>query len=188
MSRSIKNNRKRWTLLGAVIGMATTLALVVGLGVFAGSGSAASSAKPGNTNPPSISGTAQENSTLTADNGSWKNGVNKYAYFWTRCDKTGASCANISGAHALKYIVTSADVGNTLRFKVQATNGDGSTTATSVPTAVVVSATKPPPPPPATGCPAGTGAIQIADLSSPAILLLDQQQTSPSVVTGGRSS
>ena len=147
MSRSIKNNRKRWTLLGAFIGMATTLALVVGLGVFAGSGSAASSAKPGNTNPPSISGTAQENNTLTADNGSWKNGVNKYAYFWTRCDKTGASCANISGAHALKYVVTSTDVGNTLRFKVQATNGDGSTTATSVPTAVVVSATKPPPPP-----------------------------------------
>ena len=104
MSRSIKNNRKRWTLLGAFIGMATTLALVVGLGVFAGSGSAASSAKPGNTRLPSISGTAQENSMLTADNGSWKNGVNDYGYFWMRCDKNGNSCANISGAHSQKYI------------------------------------------------------------------------------------
>ena len=44
MSRSIK---KRWTLFGALIGMGATLALVIGLGVLAGAGAAASSDKAG---------------------------------------------------------------------------------------------------------------------------------------------
>jgi hypothetical protein len=180
-------SRKRWTLFGAFAGIATTLALVIGLGVLAGAGAASSSAKPVNTSPPTISGTPQEGEKLTADNGKWKNNPSDFNYWWMRCGKTGGSCSNISDAHSLKYTLTSVDVGNTLRFKVTAKNGDGSTTATSVPTAVVVAATKPAPPPvaPATGCPSGTGAIQIADLSSPARLLIDQQQTSPSVVTGG---
>ena len=39
MSRSIK---KRWTLFAGLIGIGTTLALVIGLGVFAGTGAAAS--------------------------------------------------------------------------------------------------------------------------------------------------
>jgi hypothetical protein len=49
MSRSIK---KRCALFGALIGMGTTLALVIGLGVFAGAGAAASAAKPTNASPP----------------------------------------------------------------------------------------------------------------------------------------
>ena len=190
MPRLIRN-RKRRMLFGALIGMATTLALVVGLGVFAGAGAASSAAKPKNTSPPTISGTAQENDTLTADRGNWSEHPTDYNYFWTRCDKNGGSCSNISGANSLKYTLTSVDVGNTLRFRVRATNNDGSTLATSVPTAVVTAATKPPPPTPtpATGCPSGTGSVQAADVGSPARLLIDQQQTSPSVVNlGGRSS
>ena len=52
---------------------------------------------------------------------------------------------------------------------------------------MVVSATKPPPPPPTTtaGCPSGTGPINVANISSAARLLIDQQQTNPSVVHRG---
>jgi hypothetical protein len=50
---------------------------------------------------------------------------------------------------------------------------------------VVTAAAKPPPPAPATGCPTGTGSIQVANLTSPALLLIDQQQTDPSVVHRG---
>ena len=148
MSRSIK---KRWTLFGAVIGIGTTLSLVVGLGVFAGAGTAASSAVPKNTSPPTVTGTAQVGKRLAGDRGRWSNNPGDYNYFWVRCDKNGGSCANISGAHAASYLLGSADLGNTLRFKVQATNTDGSTFASSVPTAVVVAATVAPPPPPGDG-------------------------------------
>jgi hypothetical protein len=184
MSRSIK---KRWTLLGVLTGIGTTLALVVGLGVFAGAGAAASSAAPKNTSPPTISGTPQEGMKLTGDEGSWSGKPTDFNRSWLRCDKVGGSCAKISGASSKNYTLTSVDVGNTLRFRVQATNGDGSAFATSVPTAVVVAATKPPPTPatPATGCPTGTGSVQIADVGSPARLLIDQQQTSPQVVNRG---
>jgi hypothetical protein len=181
MSRSIK---KRWTLLGALIGIGTTLALVIGLGVFAGAGAAASAAKPVNSSPPTISGTAQEGSTLTGNRGTWDNNPTSYDYFWMRCGKNGGSCSDISGARSLTYTLKGVDVGNTLRFRVRAQNADGQTDATSVPTAVVIAATKPPPPAPATGCPTGTGSIQVANLTSPALLLIDQQQTDPSVVTG----
>ena len=86
MTRSIK---KRWTLFGALIGSGTTLALVIGLGVLAGAGAAASSVKPKNTSPPTISGTPQEGNTLSADRGQWLNNPSDYNYYWMRCSKTG---------------------------------------------------------------------------------------------------
>ncbi len=139
MSRSIK---KRWTFFGVIIGVGSTLALVVGLGFLAGAGTAGTSALPQNTSPPTITGTPQANQTLTGDKGTWSNSPTDYNYFWTRCDNNGGSCANISGAHNATYTLTSADVGNTLRFKVQATNASGNTFASSVPTAVIRAATK----------------------------------------------
>jgi hypothetical protein len=141
---SHRKSRHR-TLLRVLTRTSAALAVVIGLGALAGNGVAASAAKPANTAPPTISGTPQEGKTLTGDRGVWTNSPTDYNYFWARCDKTGDSCATISGAHALTYTLTSADVGNTLRFRVQASNGDGSTTATSVPSAVVTAA-----PPPST--------------------------------------
>jgi hypothetical protein len=187
MSGSIK---KRWTLCGALIGTGGTLALIVGLGVFAGAGAAAGSAKPVNTTPPKITGTPQEGEKLTGDRGDWSGKPSDFNLFWLRCDKIGGSCSKISGATSTSYMLTSADVGNTLRLRVDAKNGDGSTTATSVPTAVVTAAGKPPPttttpPSAATGCPSGSGSVQVGDVGSPARLLIDQQQTSPSVVNPG---
>ena len=82
------------------------------------------------------------------------------------------------------------DIGNTIRFKVQATNGDGSTSASSVPTAVITAATKPTPPPttPATGCPANGNPDQVSQMSLPARLILDQFDPQPSTLGGGTQS
>ena len=49
-------------------------------------------------------------------------------------------CANIAGATASTYLLVSADVGSTLRVRVTATNGAGSSSADSAQTAVVTAA------------------------------------------------
>ena len=183
MSRSID---KRWGLLAGLIGIGTLLTLALGLGVFAGAGAAASSAAPTNTDPPTISGTAQEGHKLVGHRGQWSGNPSDYNDYWVRCNKSGGSCSNISGATDRNgLLLTNVDVGKTIRFKVRAQNADGNTFASSVPTAVVTAATKPPPPAPATGCPAGTGSVKVANVGSPARLLIDQQQTSPSVLNQG---
>ena len=158
---------------------------MIGLGVFARAGAAASSAAPTNTDPPTITGTPQEGQTLVGHRGQWNGNPTDYNDYWVRCNKNGGSCANISGAtNRNGYQLSNVDVGNTIRFKVRAQNADGNTFASSVPTAVITVATKPAP---ATGCPTGTGTVQVTTVSSPARLLIDQQQTSPTVINRGTS-
>ncbi|HEY1377302.1 MAG TPA: hypothetical protein VGF55_10935 [Gemmataceae bacterium] len=136
--------KKRWTLVGAALGAGATLALVLGLGVLAGSGSAAAKAAPRNTAPPTISGTLVEGQVLTAGAGTWTGTAPiSYSYQWLRCDSAGNNCANIIGATGRSYRLTSADVNNTLRVDVTAKNREGSAEATSGHTGVVT-ARKPP--------------------------------------------
>jgi hypothetical protein len=136
--------KRRRTLVGALLAIGAAVALVIG--VFAGAGAAASAAAPQNTSPPTISGTPQSGQTLSGDKGVWNGSPTSYTFFWMRCDKKGGSCSNISGANTETYTLGSADVGTTIRFKVKATNADGSTFATSVQTAVITAAAKPAPP------------------------------------------
>ena len=153
-----------------------------------GSASAASNATgtvqpsatvPKNTAPPTVTGTPVVNDTLTASQGTWTGTAPiTYSYQWLRCDTTGGNCASIPGATGQTWKLTSASVGHTIRARVTATNKGGATQATSVPTAVIAAT----PPAPATGCPTGTGTIQVANLKSPARLLVDAQQSNPSVV------
>lgn len=139
-----------------------------------------SAAAPGNTAAPTISGTAQVGSTLTAANGSWSGSPTGFTYQWSRCDQTGSSCAAIGGATRSTYALQNVDAGATLRVAVTATNSAGSTSASSVPTAVV----QPQAPSVVNGCPAtGTGTVQVADVGPPARLVIDRQTITPGVVS-----
>jgi hypothetical protein len=159
------------------------LLLVVALAAFAGRGSAAQQAPPRSESPPTVSGTPEVGQRLTGTRGEWSGNPTDFNYRWQRCDRNGGSCANISGATRAAYTVTTADVGNTVRFRVEAVNADGRTLASSVPTAVIRQAPAPPAPP--TGC-AANAPLQVANISAPERLLLDQYTSSPSIV--GRST
>jgi hypothetical protein len=172
--------KKRTNLLAL---LAAGLVTVI---VVAGFSAATTSAAPTNQSAPTISGTAQEGNTLTASSGTW-NGTTPitYHYQWRRCDKNGAGCANIGGADTSTYLVRHADIGDTLRVRVTAKNSDGSAQATSAQTAVVTP--KAVTPPKVNGCPAGTGPLNVTDVTSPAHLIIDGQQVSPSVITRSAS-
>lgn len=135
---------------------------------------------PPNTAPPTISGQAVVGQTLTASQGTWTGTGLTFAYQWRRCDTAGANCADISGATATTYVLVAADSGKTIRVEVTAKNTTGETTVASAQTAVVTTAA-----PPATGCPTGTGPIDVDAISPPARLQVDRQQITPSVVTPG---
>ena len=98
---------------------------------------------PQNTSLPTISGTAREESTLTANNGNWSNTPTSFTYQWQRCDSGGASCTAITGATEKTYKVATADVEKRLRVVVTAVNADGQTPATSPPSLLVSSAKGP---------------------------------------------
>jgi len=123
-----------------------TAALAVPVAVFAAGGTAQSSTAaqlqyaPSNTGAPTISGTAQEGQTLSANPGTWSSSSDiTYSYQWQRCNASGAACVDISGATKQEYAVAAADVGNRLRVVVTARNKDGATNANSAVTNAVTS-------------------------------------------------
>lgn len=156
-----------------------------GLATYAAVGGAASRAVPVNGDPPTITGTAKEGETLVGQRGSWTGSITDYDDAWLRCDRNGGSCSPISGANdRTGYKLTSADVGDTIRFRVTAKNADGTTNAQSVPTAVVTAGATTTPPP-ATGCGKTNAANNVSALSPPARLSIDQTQIEPSTVSFG---
>jgi hypothetical protein len=121
-------------IVSFITGVAVAAAALLAVGIAG----AARAAAPTNTEPPTISGTAQVGQTLTASTGTWTPTPASFAYEWRRCDKNGGSCSNISGAQSKSYTLTTADKDNTLRVRVTAASSGGdSASATSVPTAVV---------------------------------------------------
>jgi len=134
-----------YTLTGGDVG--STLRVVVTASNKSGTGTANSAVTavvqgpatpPANTDPPTISGTAQDGQILTASPGTWT-GTQPitYTYQWQRCDSTGGNCNPIAGATSTTYSVVSADVGGTLTVVVQASNAAGNASAPSSHTAIV---------------------------------------------------
>jgi len=184
-----KGTRARRALRFA-LPLAAAVALAAAL--FPISGSAQSQVVPKNAGAPTILGTSVLHKTLTATKGTWSGAPTAIAYRWLRCPADAAAaaipsnCSVISGATASTYLVVAADVGLSLRARVIASNKDGTASAYSSATGVVTATVAPPPP--FTGCPSGTGLIQIAQLSPPARLLIDHQEVSPNPVTRSTTS
>ena len=91
---------------------------------------------PVSVSAPTISGSAVQGQTLSAISGTWT-GDDTYTYQWQRCDGTGANCADVPGATAVTYAVTSADAGATLRVVVTATSRFGTAQGQSAVTTVI---------------------------------------------------
>ncbi len=86
--------------------------------------------------PPSVTGSAIEGATLTADPGAWTGTPTSFTYAWQRC-LTG-TCTTVPGAVAQTYPLTAADVGTRVRVRVLAHNAGGhSRAARSMTTATV---------------------------------------------------
>jgi hypothetical protein len=122
---------KRFLRLPVLVGVA---GLVVA--AAASTVTAKSAVAPSNASAPTISGQASAGSTVTANPGTWRGSAPiTFQYQWRICGANGGACRDIGGATAQTYAIRSADVGNTLRVHVIASNGDGSSGATSDPTA-----------------------------------------------------
>lgn len=177
---------KRYTLTSAAIGH--RIRVVVTATNSSGSGTAtsrptdvvqASGEAPKNTKPPTIAGTAKENSVLTIKFGTWT-GTKPITFKqqWQRCDATGGNCADIPSANNTTYTVTAADVGSVLRANVTATNSRGSTVATTPETGIVLPATPG----------GGKGhTISVTQVSLPDRLVIDGVKSTPVVLTSRRA-
>jgi hypothetical protein len=139
MSRS-RTGVPKFAVAGAFI--LTAIAVAAFAAVSSATSITASQAQyaPVNTSAPTISGSATESQTLTANEGAWSNQPKAYAYQWLRCDAAGNTCAEIGSATGKTYKLQTADVGKTLRVRVTASNDDGKTTVTSGQSGAVASA------------------------------------------------
>jgi hypothetical protein len=162
----------------------TLAALVAAVTAFAGSGFAQGSAAQANyapvaLAPPSISGSAQVDQTLTASQGGWSyQSTPAWTYQWVRCDSAGNNCGNVNGQTGTTYKVVTDDVGHTLRVVVTAHNNEGTTAATSAQTAVVAN------PGPSGAIQLGNGKISIpaSTVALPQRLVIDGVQFQPATL------
>jgi hypothetical protein len=94
--------------------------------------------------PGAPSGNAVVGDALTAASGSW-NGTAPIglSYEWSDCDASGTTCIPINGAIGPTYTAQPTDAGYTIESTVTASNGGGSASVTTPPTAAVVPAVAP---------------------------------------------
>jgi hypothetical protein len=100
---------------------------------------------PANTKQPDPSGTPQDGSTISVDNGTWS-GTQPitFTHQWQRCTTANPVCTDISGATSQTYKIVAADVGLKLRANVTGTNAAGKGSASSNLTGVVQAKGSPP--------------------------------------------
>ena len=83
---------------------------------------------PSNQAQPTVEGPADLSGLQAADVGIWSGLPSAYSYQWQLCDDTGANCTDIAGATNSSYLPSDDEigVGATLRVRIVATNGVGS--------------------------------------------------------------
>jgi len=115
---------------------------------------------PVSTAAPTLSGLAGQGQTLTTTNGTWTNSPTSYAYQWQRCDTSGGNCQPIAGATGQTYKLQAADVGQTVRAQVTASNGSGASQPASSAATATVRADK------ALAKPASSSSVETTSLSA----------------------
>jgi hypothetical protein len=182
MRRFSRTRRLRLGLLAVLV--VVSAAAFVALGNAASSRPSAQAVAPTNTTPPTISDTTpQVGQTLTANPGTWTGDAPiVFTYQWRRCNPAGRNCVNIPTATQRTYTVQAADLGNTLRVRVTATNASGARNADSDNTAVVTAAPAPPPPPPP------GGVIPVAAVNPPQRLVPAEVRFNPNPIRSSTRS
>ena len=98
---------------------------------------------PANTTAPVITGSPVVGQLLTVSDGEWTNSPTRYEHCWDRCDAAGANCVDIANGQDCNsynntYLLTTADVGKTIKAYSTAANATGeSTPVLSAATAVM---------------------------------------------------
>ena len=103
-----------------------TLVFGSGSQVFAYRTGGTIDAAPSNESLPTVEGSTDLNENEAADVGVWSGLPSSYTYQWELCDAAGANCADILGATTHSYVPGAEAYGQTLRVRVVATNGIGS--------------------------------------------------------------
>jgi serine protease AprX len=110
-----------------------------GAGSYFADVSGAISSQALNGELPAIAGGAREGAVLRAGPGVWS-GSHPLTFVlqWLRCNGGGDQCNPIPGSSGQEYQLAAADIDSTIRVRVTATNGAGSNSVTSPPTATVL--------------------------------------------------
>jgi hypothetical protein len=137
---------------------------------------ASSGTAPANTKAPTLSGSAQQGSTLKVDPGTWSGTTPiTFDYTWQRCDANGNNCSTFitHNAGATSYTLGPADVGHTVRVEVQAKNAHGSSYVYTKPTGVVEAPKQT----------QSANVVAVSNVSLPDRLVIDRVSFSPNPVT-----
>jgi len=145
--------------------------------------------------PPTVAGTAQVGSTVTAEGARWRPSNATVTWRWYRCETSETpdgdddgpeegDCDAIAGANGTSYTVAPADEGQHLRVLLVVRRGNRWHWAISAASAEVAAAPAPPPPPPPPAIveptggtaplaapPTATGGVQAETVTRPARLM-----------------
>ncbi|MDQ3023907.1 MAG: hypothetical protein M3R04_05935, partial [bacterium] len=98
---------------------------------------------PENVTRPLLSGQAVVGESLSGTDGTWDGSPTGFTYVWR---ENGVPISSGVGTTSTSYILTTAQLGKVISFRVFATNAGGTTFSTSLGTAAVIDVTPPPPP------------------------------------------
>ncbi len=98
------------------------------------------SGAPLDTVAPKVSGTDRQGMTLSGSVGSWSPAGTTYAYQWERSSGTGASTSWTPVSSTPTYVLSSSDVGKSVKLVITATNAYGSVSAISTAVGPITSA------------------------------------------------
>ena len=96
-----------------------------GVGSPIGLGAFTAAASPKDEQLPSITGTPEQNGTLSVTHGKWSNSPSSYSEQWAVCNSSGAGCTAITGATGQSYTVAPSYLGSTIRVQESASNASG---------------------------------------------------------------